>query len=184
MNIPHLQTERTRITLLQTEQAALLLDFVQRNRSHLAPWEPVRDEKFFTLSDCQLRIEKSLDSFQYGASCAFVALTPDGARIIATCNLSNIVQGVFQACHLGYSICHEYEGQGLMHEVAARVVRHAFEDLKLHRVMASYMPRNLRSERVLQKLGFEREGYARSYLKIAGQWEDHVLTALINPTAM
>jgi len=56
-----------------------------------------------------------------------------------------------------------------------------FAEQKLHRVMASYLPHNKKSERVLQRLGFKREGYAASYLKIAGKWQDHVLTSLINP---
>ena len=38
-----------------------------------------------------------------------------------------------------------------------------------------------RSGRLLERLGFEREGYARRYLCIAGAWEDHVLTALVRP---
>ena len=44
--------------------------------------------------------------------------------------------------------------------------------------MANHLPRNERSARLLARLGFEREGYARRYLQIAGVWEDHVLTAL------
>jgi ribosomal-protein-alanine N-acetyltransferase len=47
--------------------------------------------------------------------------------------------------------------------------------------MANYMPRNERSAKLLASLGFEREGYAKRYLQIAGQWEDHVLTALVDP---
>jgi ribosomal-protein-alanine N-acetyltransferase len=46
--------------------------------------------------------------------------------------------------------------------------------------MACHMPSNLRSSALLGKLGFEREGFARSYLLINGAWEDMVLTSLIN----
>ncbi|MCJ8298752.1 MAG: 30S ribosomal protein S5 alanine N-acetyltransferase, partial [Pseudomonadales bacterium] len=52
---------------------------------------------------------------------------------------------------------------------------------KLHRIMANYIPENVRSAKVLEKVGFKKEGYSPSYLKIAGKWQDHVLTALINP---
>lgn len=58
--------------------------------------------------------------------------------------------------------------------------RYCFEQLGLHRIMASHLPRNARSERLLESLGFEKEGYARAYLKIAGVWEDHVLRALVD----
>ena len=46
--------------------------------------------------------------------------------------------------------------------------------------MANYMPHNHRSGKLLERLGFEREGYAKDYLLIDGQWRDHVLTALTN----
>lgn len=58
-----------------------------------------------------------------------------------------------------------------------------FEDQPLHRLMAAHMPANTRSATLLSRLGFEREGYARDYLQIAGRWEDHVLTALLNPNS-
>jgi ribosomal-protein-alanine N-acetyltransferase len=101
--------------------------------------------------------------------------------MIGTCNFSNIVRGVFQACHLGYAISQSHQGKGLMSEAVELGIRYMFEIVKLHRIMANYMPRNERSARLLEKLGFEREGYAKSYLKIAGVWEDHILTSKINP---
>ncbi|GJA95297.1 hypothetical protein KAM358_31290 [Aeromonas caviae] len=68
-----------------------------------------------------------------------------------------------------------------MQEVVAAGIDHLFRERGLHRIMASYMPANLRSGALLERLGFEQEGYARDYLMINGRWEDHVLTALINP---
>jgi ribosomal-protein-alanine N-acetyltransferase len=60
-------------------------------------------------------------------------------------------------------------------------IKYAFEELKLHRIMANHMPAKKRSEAQLQNLGFEREGVAKSYILINGRWEDHVLNSLINP---
>lgn len=68
-----------------------------------------------------------------------------------------------------------------MEEALRAAIRYAFADLRLHRVMANYMPANERSGRVLRRLGFTVEGYARDYLRIAGAWEDHVLTSFTNP---
>jgi ribosomal-protein-alanine N-acetyltransferase len=62
-------------------------------------------------------------------------------------------------------------------------VAHAFGALGLHRMMASYMPRNRRSGTVLRRAGFVVEGYARAYLMINGRWEDHLMTAIVNPDA-
>jgi len=57
----------------------------------------------------------------------------------------------------------------------------AFRALRLHRIMANYRPENERSGRLLERLGFVREGLARDYLFIDGAWRDHVLTALVHP---
>ena len=68
-----------------------------------------------------------------------------------------------------------------MTEIVDASVSYVFQELNLHRIMANYVPENSRSARVLEKLGFEKEGLAKSYLKIAGRWRDHVLTSKLNP---
>lgn len=57
---------------------------------------------------------------------------------------------------------------------------YVFGELGLHRIQAAYLPHNERSGALLDRLGFEKEGFARRYLKINGVWEDHILTSLIN----
>ncbi len=71
-----------------------------------------------------------------------------------------------------------------MTEIVERSVDYLFSELNLHRIAACYIPENIASARVLEKCGFEQEGYARSYLNIAGRWRDHILTAKINPHHM
>ncbi len=68
----------------------------------------------------------------------------------------------------------------MMTQIVRHAIDYAFNNLRLNRISANYMPRNTRSARLLQKLGFEKEGYARRYLHINGRWEDHILTALLN----
>lgn len=178
---PILHTERTVMTVLAPEQAPLLLAYRLRNRDHLAPWEPARSPAYYTEDAARQRLRQSLDEARSGSALHFVALGRDDGAVVATCAFTNIVHGVFQACHLGFSVAASCQGRGLMHEVAQAGIGYMFTDLKLHRVMASHLPRNLRSAALLARLGFEREGYARSYLRINGQWEDMVLTSLINP---
>jgi Acetyltransferases, including N-acetylases of ribosomal proteins len=67
-----------------------------------------------------------------------------------------------------------------MAEALQSVLGFAFGSLELHRVMANHVPGNERSARLLERLGFEREGYAKAYLHLDGRWQDHVLTALTN----
>ena len=60
-------------------------------------------------------------------------------------------------------------------------MKHAFETLQLHRVTANYQPTNERSAKLLRRLGFVVEGYARDMLYMRGTFRDHVLTSLANP---
>jgi ribosomal-protein-alanine N-acetyltransferase len=103
--------------------------------------------------------------------------------LVGTINLTQIARGPFQACYLGFGLDERAVGRGLMQEALEVTVAFAFQELALHRVMANHLPENLRSARVLRRLGFCVEGYARDYLYIAGAWRDHVLTSLTNPKA-
>ena len=88
------------------------------------------------------------------------------------------MRGAFLNAYLGYWIDAEHEGRGLMTESVTAAVDFVFTVVGLHRVQAAVMPRNLGSARVLEKVGFRREGYAERYLAIAGTWEDHLIFGL------
>lgn len=96
------------------------------------------------------------------------------------CNFTNIIRGPFQACYLGYSIDDAIQGQGVMREILLAGLNYVFTEFNLNRVMANYIPCNVRSGRLLASLGFEKEGLAKSYLKINGRWQDHILTSKLN----
>ncbi|BFI96546.1 MAG: ribosomal protein S5-alanine N-acetyltransferase [Rhodanobacter sp.] len=178
---PHLQTERTHIRLAEDADAPALLRYRVANRAHLAPWEPLRDEAYCTLESCAQSIAEGRGHARQDRGYPLLAFDRDGREILATFTFANVVRGAFQACHLGYGVAAHAQGQGLMHEVLQAGLDWAFGELGLHRVMANHLPRNERSARLLARLGFEREGYAKRYLQIAGVWEDHVLTARIRP---
>jgi ribosomal-protein-alanine N-acetyltransferase len=95
--------------------------------------------------------------------------------------ISNIVRGAFQAAYLGYHMAEKSQGKGYMSEALREVIDFAFTALNLHRLMANYRPENLASGRVLEKLNFVKEGLAKNYLLVNGQWSDHILTSLTNP---
>lgn len=179
---PKLQTARCNLSLLQPDNAHLYFAYRERNRVHLEPWEPARNPDDGTLEEvCHRVAAKSAQAYTAGTAVHLLAIDQETGAVLAVCSFTNIVRGIFQACHLGYSVDHAWQGKGLMFEVAQAGIAYMFAAQGLHRIMANYMPSNVRSERLLPRLGFEREGYSRAYLKIAGQWQDHVLTALVNP---
>ena len=185
-----LLTERLVVEVPGVSAAEHVADYCRRNRSHLGPWEPARPLDYHSRSFWVRQLRAALDEFHAGQSVRTVIRlrhpgAPHGAhgseRVIGVANLSQIVRGAFQSAVFGYSLDEEMVGQGLMHEALERILRYAFDDLQLHRVMAAYRPENDRSAAVLERLGFEKEGFARDYLFIDGAWRDHVLTALIRP---
>lgn len=179
MPVLEYRTERALVALPSLADAERLQRYRLDNRQHLAPWEPERDERYYGIEACRTSIESGEKLARAGIGYLMLAFDPGRTRVLASFTLSNVVRGAFQACNLGYGVAADMQGQGLMFEVLQVALRLAFDELGLHRVMANHMPRNERSGRLLQRLGFEREGYARDYLRIAGRWEDHVLTARI-----
>ena len=177
----HTSTLRTSISAVQQGDHTALRAYHLSNASHLAPFEPERPDGYHSEAAWEERVAGLVVEMESGAALSLVAREPGRPGILGVCNFTNLVRGPFQACNLGYSIDHAAEGQGLMFEILGAALRHVFEDMDVHRVMANHLPDNDRSARLLARLGFEREGYARSYLKIAGVWRDHVLTSKINP---
>jgi ribosomal-protein-alanine N-acetyltransferase len=180
--IPELETENLIISVLTPDDFELLVKYQNENRSHLSPWEPSRTPQYFSLEETKKRVELSFKDFQLGSSISLAAFDKNKSEIIGLCSFSNIVHGVFQACNLGYSISENKQGKGLMFEMLQASILYVFTEYNLHRIMANYIPSNIRSSKLLDKLGFQREGVAKSYLKIAGSWQDHVLTSKINPS--
>jgi len=100
-------------------------------------------------------------------------------RLVGYVNVNNIVRGPLQSGYLGYGAFASHAGRGLMTEGLRAVLDIAFGQLGLHRVEANIQPGNARSIRLVLRLGFEREGFSRRYLKIDGDWRDHERYALL-----
>lgn len=176
---PVLHTENSILRLLPPGRADIMVRFRCDNREFLRPWEPARSEDFYTRPFWAAQLRRQLREYQAGTSLCLSILNPAQERVLGVCNFNQVVRGNFLACHLGYALDEREGGRGLMHEALAVALPFAFERLRLHRIMAGYMPRNRRSGAVLRRLGFRIEGYAERYLKINGRWEDHILTSRV-----
>jgi ribosomal-protein-alanine N-acetyltransferase len=161
-----------RIEQLRLEHAPALAEAYARNRDHLAPWEPVRAESFFTEPGQEAAVAGVLAGVARGTGLAW--LLWHGDEVVGRVNLNNIVRGVFRSASAGYWVAAAHQGRGL----ATAAVRFACEQALadgLHRVEAGTLVHNTGSQRVLERSGFSRFGLAPSYLCIAGGWQDHVL---------
>lgn len=175
-----IETPRTSLMLLGPNDAQLMLEYYCQNKQHLVQWEPERELDFYGIDHWKAALIESYVMYEARSALKLVGLNKDKTEVIGVCNFTNIIGGIFQACNLGYGLSEKYQGQGYMQEILEASIEHMFSKLGLHRIMANYIPTNLRSEALLTRLGFEKEGLAKSYLKINGKWQDHILTAKVN----
>jgi ribosomal-protein-alanine N-acetyltransferase len=126
-------------------------------------------------------LEQQQRAYQNGTGVFLAGFHKAAARPQIGCviSFSGIVHDEFETCWLGYRLCRSLEGRGLMHGAVAPAIAAMFERYKLHRIMASHQPENMRSGRLLRRLGFGIEGYSRDFMKVNGVWKDNVLLALL-----
>jgi [ribosomal protein S5]-alanine N-acetyltransferase len=150
------------------------------SRDYLTPWEPTWAPDELSRAGFQRRLRRYNQAAKDGTGHMFFVFDRKSGTLAGGCQLSNIRQGVAQsAATLGYWMGKTYAGQGLMTDAVVTLVRHAFDRMGFHRVEAACIPSNAASRRVLAKAGFQAEGTARKYLKINGEWQDHLLFAIL-----
>ncbi|WP_414513502.1 GNAT family N-acetyltransferase [Nostoc sp. PCC 9305] len=180
--LPIIASDRLLLRAAIHEDIPQILKYFIDNKTYLTPFYPLWADGFFTEEYWQYQIENSFLEFINGQSLKlFVFTKKNPTVVIGTVNFSNFVRGAAHFCYVGYSLAENKQGKGYMTEGLKSATKYLFEELNFHRVMANYMPHNRRSGNVLKRLGFVVEGYARDYLLINGQWEDHILTSLTNP---
>ncbi len=190
---PEITTARLRLVAGDAGIAPAVCEFQRRNRHHFAPWDPPTADSFYTLEAQAARVATGLAAFTNDTAYRYWLIDASragGARlpssdveVIGSLHFSQVSRGAFQSAMLGYALDEAHVGQGLMTEAIAAGLEEMFSPrVNLHRVQAAYRPENVRSGRVLERLGFRREGLAPDYLYIAGAWRDHVVMSLRNPS--
>jgi len=162
------------IRLVMAADSAALAELHTRNRAFLAPWHPVRPDAYFTVAGQRADIDAALQRYERGDAAPFVIVDDEGG-VAGRLTLSGIVRGPFQSCAMGYWLSHDRTGMGLATEAVIAALAYAFQELGLHRVQAETLLSNTASQRVLLRAGFTRYGLAPRYLKIAGEWQDHLM---------
>lgn len=184
MNTEYLTNRLVIKKLSATEgEAALVLDYFQRNKAHLAPWDPFRSDEFYKVESRKAAMEWEEDQWSRDAGYRLWIFKKEDIyyrKIIGTIGITNVKRGISQCCTIGYSIDSSDTGCGYITEAMSKIIDVLFNQCSLHRIEATVMPGNKPSLRVLEKLGFQREGLCRKYEKINGKWEDHVLLSLLN----
>ncbi|GAA0089450.1 GNAT family N-acetyltransferase [Clostridium perfringens] len=173
-----LNTERLALRNLTPENTEEMLDYYIRNEEHLRQYEPTRDSSFYTYEGQKEILTESFRQFIDGTSIDLGIFKDE--KLIGKIKLSNIVYGILRNAFVGYSIDKEYQGKGYMKEALNTVCSYAFEEMGLHRLEASTLMENSRSQGVLKACGFNELGISEKYLYINGEWRDHKIFYKVN----
>lgn len=151
-----------------------------QSRAFLTPWEPIWPSNDLTRTAFRSRIRQYWRDIDEDVAYPYFIYTADGETLVGALTLSNVRRGVAQTATLGYWIGQPFARMGYMTSAVRLICDVAFGHLGLHRVEAACLPHNAPSVGLLEKCGFNREGLARGYLKIAGEWRDHLLFARLS----
>jgi len=169
--------ERVYLRLLTSEDAADYLNYLVRNKDFHEPFSPVRNHSYYTTANA-IHIVNQRDRVISDQQYLFGIFDKATDSLAGKVTLSGIVRGAFQSCFLGYDIDRDLKDLGYTTEAIRLITSFALYSLHFHRLQASIMPRNLASQKVVEKAGFIREGYAENYLNINGHWEDHYIYSI------
>jgi ribosomal-protein-alanine N-acetyltransferase len=155
----------------------------EASRTFLTPWEPIWPVDDLTRGAFRRRLKRYAEDQRTDQAYAFLIFRAGDNALVGGLTLANLRRGVAQAGSIGYWIGAPFVRNGYMSGAVRALIPFAFGSLRLHRLEAACIPDNAASIRLLEKAGFQREGYAREYLCINGTWADHVLFARLKDDA-
>lgn len=164
---PRLKTPRLTLRPLAKRDADALFTMMGDDET-MRFWDYPAFKDRETVADI---LEAQLDDVDEGKALYWaVAFTPDGDAI-GSCDLSEIDRHHGRA-EVGFLFNRAFWGNGYAFETMSAVLAHAFEDLALHRLWARFHTGNLASQRLLERLGFSREGTLRGHVVRDGTRRD------------
>jgi ribosomal-protein-alanine N-acetyltransferase len=130
------------------------------------------------------RLEAQYANWHSDYAYAFLIFKREDNSLIGGMNINQVTRAAAQFASLGYWIDQDHEGKGYMAEAMELTIDYCFKNLRLHRINAACMPHNEKSKKLLLRMGFIEEGFAKEFLQIDGVWQDHILYGLIRPKSL
>src|ERR1700722_734497 len=155
----------------------------ENSREFLTPWEPTWPADDLTRGAFRRRLRRQAEEIARDESFAFLIFADGSDILLGGITIGGIKRGVAQTASLGYWMGAPHAGKGHMTRAVAVTAAFGFSTLRLHRLEAACIPSNIASATLLERNGFQREGFARAYLCINGVWRDHYLFGLLESDA-
>ena len=175
-------TDRLVLKVLTPDYAPWVLQFVQDGREAFEPYEMKKPDNFYTEDFQELTLKGELNAFMDGEYMRYYVFLNDSFKdIIGTVSFGHITRGAYHSAIIGYKFLPKYQKHGYATEAVMYLLEQLFTDLHLHRIIAYTLPDNEASNRLLSRVGFEKECVAKSIISINGTFLDHNQYAIINP---
>lgn len=154
-------------------------DLRETSRAFLTPWEPTWPVDSLTRLAFKRRLEQYRYEWDQQSGYSLFIFNRTNDDLVGGISLTNVRRGVALTGSLGYWVGGLHARQGFMTGALAGMMDFAFGQLGLHRLEAACLRNNAASQGLLRKSGFQQIGCARQYLRINGQWQDHLLFEIL-----
>lgn len=176
--IPRLETERLQLRAIFPSDAREIFDIYSDPKVAASyDFEPFED-----LRQASELIDKLIYWFQHDIALRWAMVEKKSSQVVGTCCFDTF-QPNFHSCNLGYNVRSDRWNTGFATEAAKSIIDYAFSaglHYPINRITAITLPANAASEKVLTKIGFEKEGLLRQYGYWKNQYHDMNLFSLIN----
>lgn len=174
--VPVLESSRVRLRPYRTDDAAAMFALYSDPRVmrywSFAPWSAIAQAEAY--------LERALGEMAEGRVLPWALARRDDDLLVGTTTLFSLNREQRRA-EVGYSLSPAEQGRGLAAEALRAALAHAFDVLGLLRIEADVDPRNAPSCRLLERLGFRREGLLRARWHVADEVCDSALYGLLAP---
>lgn len=175
--------ENISLRILNESHADMVLRFYLNNQAVIRKYEVEKPDNFYTVPFQQKILAAELQDFIHGKYARFYLFSPNSPdRILGTVSFSDMKRSAFFSCQIGYKIDSSHTHQGYGYAMLRSAMEIMETECFMHRFNAYILPENIPSVKLVQRLGFQLEGTARSYAFLNGKWQDHLLYAYVSDT--
>lgn len=172
-------TDRLVLKTPDKSMPELILSYYSRNSDHFADAMPKVPQKFYTLEHQSKSVENHEKLMRQNKLFRFYAFyESDPNKIIADISVGNILKENL-SCQLSYKVDKDELEKGIASEMVQAVINYLFSETKMRRIELYITENNIASIKFANKLGFTKEGVARKYMEINGDWKDHIQFSLL-----
>jgi len=168
------------LRILDKQYASMILAFANCNKEIFEQYEIDKPLNFYTLEFQEKLVEAEYNGFLHGNYVRFYLFDNNiSDKIIGTISFSDMKRNAFFSCQIGYKINSNYVNQGYGFKMLSNSIKIMESECHMHRIGAYILPGNQPSIKLVEKVGFELEGIAKSYVLMNNKWVDHLSYAYI-----